>query len=155
MVRGCMLLAGHHPPHWCRCHHASCDMSCVGPGPGTQGERCCCLSIHCTSIMCHCVPDAAVLCHLTMHAGAKHLFIFNDFYKSKLPKTEGLKTIFHKIDCAQKKTPINRYFEFLIGRLDIVVRINAMQYSKQVRCETVLSTPSTSGDLQQQEEVVL
>ena len=122
MVRGCMLLAGHHPPHWCRCHHLTCDMSCVGPGPGTQGEHCCCLSIHCTSIMCHCVPDAAVLCHLTMHAGAKHLFIFNDFYKSKLPKTEGLKTIFHKIDCAQKKTPINRYFEFLIGRLDIVVR---------------------------------
>ena len=34
MVRGCMLLAGHHPPHWCRCHHASCDMSGVGPGPG-------------------------------------------------------------------------------------------------------------------------
>ena len=77
MVRGCMLLAGHHPPHWCRCHHLTCDMSCVGPGPGTQGERCCCLSIHCTSIMCHCARlCSAVLCHLTMQGGKHHSKIF-------------------------------------------------------------------------------
>ena len=90
MVRGCMLLAGHHPPHWCRCHHLTCDMSCVGPGPGTQGERCCCLSIHCTSIMCHCVRLCSALS--SHHAGGKHINSSYDFYKSKLPKTKGLKT---------------------------------------------------------------
>ena len=93
-----------------------------GTGPGALKGNTVAVCPYTAPVSCATVPDAAVLCHLTMHAGAKHLFIFNDFYKSKLPKTEGLKTIFHKIDCAQKKTPINRYFEFLIGRLDIVVR---------------------------------
>ena len=89
MVRGCMLLAGHHPPHWCRCHHLTCDMSCVDRARALKGNAVA-VCPYIAPVSCATVPDSAVHCHLTMQGA--NINSSYDFYKSKLPKTKGLKT---------------------------------------------------------------